>query len=74
MCYVHSTIFPTKYQIFHERAKHIVMPYRFIHEVTAPGDNIVIKINTHDNHIDIMTKTLQITKFEHCLDLESIHC
>lgn len=37
-------------------------------------DIIMIKISSHDNLTNMMIKTLPIAKFEHCLDLVSLHC
>ena len=55
--------------MFHERIKHIDVHYHFVCEVIARGDIVVTKVSTHDNLADIMTKTLPVTKFEHCFDL-----
>ena len=52
--------------MFHEWTKHI--------EVIAHGDIVVSKVSTPDNRADMMTKTLPITKFEHCLDLVGACC
>ncbi|RVW86372.1 Retrovirus-related Pol polyprotein from transposon TNT 1-94 [Vitis vinifera] len=69
-----STIFLTKDQMFHKRTKHIDMQYHFVRDIIARGDIVVGKVSTHDNLIDMMTKTLLVAKFEHCLDLVGIHC
>ena len=41
--------------------------------VTAPsmldGDIIVSKVSTHDNMVDMLPKSLPVTKFEYCLNL-----
>ncbi|KAG8503622.1 hypothetical protein CXB51_001566 [Gossypium anomalum] len=73
-CDSQSVIFLTKDQIFHERTKHIDVRYHFVHDIIARGDIIVSKISTHENLADMMTKSLLITKFEHCLDLVDVHC
>ncbi|KAG8485787.1 hypothetical protein CXB51_019138 [Gossypium anomalum] len=67
-----SVIFLTKYQMVHERPKHI--KYHFVRDIIARGDIVVSKVSTHDNLTDMMAKSLLITKFEHCLDLVGIHC
>ena len=59
--------------MFHERIKHIDVCYLFVREI-ARGDIVVSKVNTHDNPVDMMIKTLQVTKFEHCLNLDSARC
>ncbi|KAG8488527.1 hypothetical protein CXB51_016411 [Gossypium anomalum] len=66
-----SAIFLTKDQMFHERTKHIDVRYHFFRDIIARGDIVVSKISTHENPADMMTKSLPITKFEHCLDLKS---
>ena len=55
--------------MFHERTKHIDVRYHFVHEIMAHGDILVIQVSTYDNSVDMMTKILLITKFEHGLDL-----
>ena len=71
-CDNQSAIFLTKDQIFHERTKHIDVLYHFIWDIIAHGKVTVRKISTHDNHTDMLTKSLPISKFEHCLDLVGI--
>ncbi|KAG8481222.1 hypothetical protein CXB51_025972 [Gossypium anomalum] len=73
-CDSQSAIFLTKDQIFHERTKHIDVRYHFIRDIIARGDIVVRKISTHENPADMMTKSLPITRFEHCLDLVGVHC
>ncbi|KAK8357244.1 hypothetical protein V6Z11_A05G409400 [Gossypium hirsutum] len=68
-CDSQSAIFLTKDQMFHERTKHIDVRYHFVRDIIARGDIVVSIINTHENPADMMTKSLTITKFEHCLDL-----
>ncbi|KAG8493558.1 hypothetical protein CXB51_011740 [Gossypium anomalum] len=73
MAITESTIFLTKDQMFHERTKHIDVRYHFVRDIIARGDIVVSKISTHENPADMMTKSLRITKFEHCLDLVLCH-
>ncbi|KAG8491868.1 hypothetical protein CXB51_015214 [Gossypium anomalum] len=73
-CDSQSAIFLTKDQMFHERTKHIDFRYHFVRDIIARGDIVVSKISTHENPADMMTKSLPITKFEHCLDLVGVHC
>ncbi|KAG8489015.1 hypothetical protein CXB51_016942 [Gossypium anomalum] len=73
-CDSQSAIFLTKDQMFHKRIKHINVRYHFVHDIIARGDIVVSKISTHENPADMMTKSLPITKFEHCLDLVGVHC
>ncbi|KAG8500752.1 hypothetical protein CXB51_002776 [Gossypium anomalum] len=71
-CDSQSAIFLTKDQMFHERTKHIDVRYHFVRDIIARGDIVVSKISTHENPADMMTKSLPITKFEHCLDLAGV--
>ena len=73
-CDSQSAIFLLKDQMFHERTKHIDVRYHFVRDIIARGDIVVSKISTHENPADMMTKSLPITKFEHCLDLVGVHC
>ncbi|KAG8490975.1 hypothetical protein CXB51_014094 [Gossypium anomalum] len=73
-CDSQNAIFLKKDQMFHERTKHIDVRYHFVCDVIARGDIVVSKISTHENPADMMTKSLPITKFEHCLDLAGVHC
>ncbi|KAG8477010.1 hypothetical protein CXB51_030151 [Gossypium anomalum] len=73
-CDSQSAIFLTKDQMFHERTKYIDVRYHFVRDIIAHGDIVVSKISTHENPTDMMTKSLPITKFEHCLDLVGVHC
>lgn len=73
-CDNQSAIFLTKDQMFHERTKHIDVRYHFVRDIIARGDIVVSKISTHENPLDMMTKSLSITKFEHCLYLVGVHC
>ncbi|KAG8480197.1 hypothetical protein CXB51_024909 [Gossypium anomalum] len=73
-CDSQSVIFVTKDQMFNERTKHIDVRYHFVRDIIACGDIVVSKISTHENPADMMTKSLPITKFEHCLDLVGVHC
>ncbi|KAG8496528.1 hypothetical protein CXB51_007650 [Gossypium anomalum] len=73
-CDNQCAIFLTKDQIFHERTKYIDVRYHFFRDIITRGDIVVSKISTHENPADMMTKSLPITKFEHCLDLVGVHC
>ena len=59
--------------MFHEGTKYIDVRYHFILDIIAHGEVTVRKISTHDNPADMLTKSLPIAKFEHCMDLVSIH-
>jgi hypothetical protein len=50
--------------MFHERTKHIDVKYHYVREVIAEGRLKVLKISTHDNPADMMTKHVPVAKFE----------
>jgi len=68
-CDKQSVIHLTKYQMYHERTKHIDVRYYFIREIKVIKVN---KIGTADNPADMMTKPVTSRKFEHCLKLLSV--
>jgi hypothetical protein len=67
-----SAIYLMKDQMFHERTKHIDVKYHYVREVIAEGRLKVPKISTHDNSVDMMTKSVPGVKFELCLSLVGI--
>ncbi|CAA7393769.1 unnamed protein product [Spirodela intermedia] len=52
----------TKYQMYHERTKHIDIKYHFICDIISSY-----------NLTDMLTKPLFISKFQHCLNLIGVH-
>nr|CAD1824769.1 unnamed protein product [Ananas comosus var. bracteatus] len=67
-----SAIHLSKDQMFHERTKHIDVKFHFVRDVIGKRPVIVKKISTKDNPTDILTKSLTIIKFKHCLDLVAV--
>ena len=57
-CDSQNTIFLTKYQMFHERTKHIDVLYHFVREVIVRSDIVVSKVSTHDYLTDMINNTL----------------
>ncbi|KAL5757095.1 hypothetical protein ACOSQ2_021841 [Xanthoceras sorbifolium] len=72
-CDSQSAIHLTKDQMFHERTKHIDVKYHFVRDIISQGDISVKKIGTADNPADMLTKSLSVSKFRHCLDLVGIY-
>ena len=64
-----SAIRLTKNQMYHKRTKHINVRYHFIREIISQGTVMMKKIGTVDNPTDMMTKSVTVSKFKHCLDL-----
>ena len=60
--------------MFHERTKHIDVRYHFVREIIACGDIVVSKVGSQDNPADMITKSLPITKFLYCSNLDGLGC
>lgn len=69
-CDSQSIIFFTKYQISHDRTKHINVRYHFVLKIIDRGDII----SMHDNPANMMTNTLPSAMFEHFLDIIGVSC
>ncbi|RVX00023.1 Retrovirus-related Pol polyprotein from transposon TNT 1-94 [Vitis vinifera] len=68
-CDNQSAIHLAKNQSFHERSKHIDVRLHFVRDIIAAGEIGVGKVHTKDNPSDMLTKSLNVTKFKHCLNL-----
>jgi len=64
-----SAIHLTKNDAYHSKTKHISVKYHYVRDTVAAGEIVVRKVHTSENRADILTKSLPIAKFEHCLDL-----
>ncbi|GKE55157.1 transposable element, partial [Tanacetum coccineum] len=71
-CDSQTAIHLSKNQVYHERTKHIDVRYHFIREVISEGVVHVRKIHTTNNPADMLTKSVTINKFKHCLDLVGV--
>ena len=71
-CDNQSAIHLTKNPMYHERSKHIAVKYNFICETISEGIVAVRKVATTDNPAYMMTKSVPLHKFKHCLDLIGI--
>ena len=71
-CDSQSAIYLAKHQVYHARTKHIDVRFHKIRELTAIGEIIFEKIDTSENAVDMLTKSVPASKFKHCLDLISI--
>ncbi|GKC83098.1 hypothetical protein Tco_1138815, partial [Tanacetum coccineum] len=58
--------------VFHERTKHINVPYHFIREVLEAKTVKVLKLGTEHNATDALTKVLPGPKLQHCLELLNV--
>ncbi|WOG92244.1 hypothetical protein DCAR_0311507 [Daucus carota subsp. sativus] len=50
--------------VFHGRSKHIDLRYHFIRECVEQGSIVIKHVRTNEQHADILTKALAVTKFE----------
>lgn len=66
-CDSQNAILSTKNQMIHERTKHFDMCYHFVRDIITCGDNVRGKISIQHDPVDMMTKSLMITRIEHCL-------
>ena len=55
--------------IFHRRSKHIDIKYNFIWDEVEHKRVGLKKIDTKENPVDMMTKSLPTTKFDLCVNL-----
>jgi hypothetical protein len=64
-----SAICLAKDQVHHERTKHIDVRYHFLRSEKRIQ---VKKVGTADNPADMFTKSVPVSKFQHCLDLLNV--
>lgn len=55
--------------MFHSRSKHIDVEFHFIKDAITQCLVKIDKVDTEDNPIDMLTKTLLTTKFYHSMNL-----
>lgn len=67
-----SAIHLTKNQMFHERTKHNDVRLNFVKNILTKGEIQVVKIHIEDNLVDMLTKSVIVAKFKHCLDLVQV--
>lgn len=72
LCDNNSAICLAKYQIFHERSKHIDVRLHYIRDQIEKNEVEVLKVGTEDNAADPLTKAVPHLKLKHCLELVSV--
>jgi len=65
-CDNQSALHIARNSTFHSRTKHIGVQYHFVREVVEDENVDMQKIHTKDNLADVMTKPININKFEWC--------
>jgi len=68
-----STIHLTKNYAYHSKTKHRSVKYHYVRDTVAAGEIVVRKVHISENPANMLTKSLHIAKFEHCLDLVGFH-
>jgi hypothetical protein len=58
--------------MFCEGTKHIDVKYHYVRYIVAQVKLKVCKIHAHDNPVDMITKSVPVTKFEFCSILVGI--
>lgn len=67
-----SAIHLTKNDAYHSKTKNISIKYHYIRDTIAAGEITVKKVHTSENPADMLTKSLPVAKFEHCLNLVGV--
>lgn len=71
---IQSAINLTKNDAYRSKTKNSSIKYHFTRDTIAAGDITVKKVHTSENPVDMLTKSLLVAKFQHCLDLVGIQC
>jgi len=58
-----SVIHPTKNDAYHSKTKRISIKYHYIRDTIDAGDTVMKKVHTADYPMDMLAKSLPITKF-----------
>ena len=62
----------SKNPVFHAKTKHIDVKYHFIREVIDDKQIQLVKVDTKENLVDLLTKWLPGDSFVHCRELLGI--
>jgi len=68
-CDSQSAIHLANHQVYHERTKHIDIRLHFVRDMIESKENVVEKVASEENPVDVFTKSLPRSRFKHCLDL-----
>ena len=55
--------------MYHERTKHIDVRFHFVRDIVEKEEVEIVKVHTSENPADMLTKSVPVSKFRHCLDL-----
>ena len=71
-CDSQSSIYLAKNWVYHAWTKHINVRFHKIRELIVTGDIIFEKMHVSKNAADMLTKSVTVAKFKHCLDLVNV--
>lgn len=72
LCDNQFVIHLSKYHTFHLWSKHIDIKLHFIRDIDAQGLVKLNKVYIEKNPSNMLTKSMTIIKFKHCLDLTKV--
>jgi hypothetical protein len=68
LCDNHSCIKMIENLVFHDRSKHIEIPYHYIHDMVPRGALKLMYVSMDEHVANVLTKPLSHVKFEHFRD------
>ncbi|MCO5564489.1 hypothetical protein L7F22_018150 [Adiantum nelumboides] len=71
-CDSQSAIKLAKNPMFHAKRKHISVKYHFIRNMHEDKHMQLVKVHTHDNLADLLTKGISLKQFAHCRALKDV--
>ena len=55
--------------MYHERSKHIDVKLHFVKDILSKAEVMMVKIHKSDNPANMLTKSVSLNKFKHCLNM-----
>ncbi|MCO5586956.1 hypothetical protein L7F22_040901 [Adiantum nelumboides] len=71
-CDSQSAIALAKNHVFHSKSKHIEVRYHGIRDISASKHIELAKVDTNDNPVDALTKSLSSERFAHCIEMMGV--
>jgi hypothetical protein len=71
-CDSQSTIFMAKNPTYHSKTKHIDVQYHFIRDMVESNKVLLEKVDTLENIVDSLTKSVSVVKFSWCREAMGI--
>ena len=76
-CDSHSAIFLVKNPVYHLKTKHIDVQYHFVRDMVEEKKELLEKVDTLNNFVDSLTKSVNKEKFSWCrgtMGIVSLDC